>query len=211
MISVQLNANGVGIDRSLTIKSDILDASIKGQYDLNTIVSYYKAIAKTYVPSIRTDIIKYNTQIFDFNLKIKRFEPIAELLMPGLQIEDQALLIGSFDLRNNIATLNGSIKKLTYKGITANNIIIDENTTSKQLQAIITSDRVDLNDSLYIKNVNISNVLRNDSLSLNVKLSNADDANQLDLNGLIEFAGDTTAKISILPSNLKINSEDWMI
>ncbi|MFA6277671.1 MAG: translocation/assembly module TamB domain-containing protein [Pedobacter sp.] len=209
--SVQLNANGVGIDRSLTIKSDILDASIKGQYDLNTIVSYYKAIAKTYVPSIRTDIIKYNTQIFDFNLRIKRFEPIADLLVPGLQIEDQALLIGSFDSRNNIATLNGSIKKLTYKGITANNIIIDENTTSKQLQAIVTSDRVDLNDSLYIKNVNISNVLRNDSLSLNVKLSNADDANQLDLNGLIEFAGDTTAKISILPSNLKINNEDWMI
>jgi hypothetical protein len=209
--SVQLNANGVGIDRSLTIKSDILDASIKGQYDLNTIVSYYKAIAKTYIPSLRTEVFNYKTQIFDFNLKIKRFEPVAELLLPGLEITDQAVLIGSFDSRNNKATLNGFIKKLSYKGILANNIIIDENTTSKQLQAIITADRVDLNDSLYIKNVNITNILRNDSLALNVKLSNADDANQLDLNGLVEFSGDTTAKISILPSNLKINSEDWNI
>ncbi|RZL13524.1 MAG: translocation/assembly module TamB, partial [Pedobacter sp.] len=52
--SVQLSASGIGIDRSLKIKSDILDASIKGQYDLNTIVSYYKAIAKTYVPSLKT-------------------------------------------------------------------------------------------------------------------------------------------------------------
>ena len=209
--SIQLSANGIGINRSLTVKSDILDASIKGQYDLNTIVSYYKAIAKTYVPSLDTQIIKYNTQIFDFNLRIKRFEPIAELIVPGLSINEQAILVGNFDSRNNKATLNGSIKKLTYKGITANNIIIDENTTSNQLQAIITSDRVDLNDSLYIKNVNILNILRNDSLSLNVKLSNSDDANQLDLNGLVEFAGDTTAKISILPSNLKINSEDWTI
>jgi hypothetical protein len=209
--SVELKANGLGIDRSLTIKSDILDASIKGQYDLNTIVSYYKTIAKTYVPSFKTQVFKYNTQIFDFNLKIKRFEPVAELLMPGLEIEDQAILVGSFDSRNNVATLNGFIKKLTYRGIVANNIIIDENTTSKQLQAIITADRVDLNDSLYIKNVNITNVLRNDSLALNVKLSNADDANQLDLNGLVEFAADTTAKISILPSNLKINNEDWNI
>ena len=65
--------------------------------------------------------------------------------------------------------------------------------------------------SVHTKNVNISNVLRNDSLALNVKLSNADDANQLDLNGLVEFAGEQTAKISILPSNLKINSEDWNI
>ena len=209
--SVQLSASGIGIDRSLTVKSDILDASIKGQYDLNSIVSYYKAIAKTYVPSLDTEIIKYKTQIFDFRLRIKRFEPIAELIAPGLTIDDQALLVGNFDSRNNTATLNGAIKKLTYKGITANNIIIDENTTSTQLQAIITSDRVDLNDSLYIKNVNILSVLRSDSLALNVKLSNADDANQLDLNGLVEFAGDTTAKISILPSNLKINSEDWTI
>ncbi|MDQ8054419.1 MAG: translocation/assembly module TamB domain-containing protein [Pedobacter sp.] len=209
--SVQLNASGIGIDRSLTIKSDILDASIKGQYDLNTIVSYYKTIAKTYVPSFKTQVFKYNTQIFDFNLKIKRLEPVADLLVPGLEIEDQATLVGSFDSRNNKATLNGYVKKLTYKGIIVNNIIIDENTTSKQLQAIITADRVDLNDSLYIKNVNITNILRNDSLALNVKLSNADDANQLDLNGLVEFASDTTAKISILPSNLKINSEDWAI
>lgn len=209
--SVQLSAAGLGIDRSLTINSDILDASIKGQYDLNTIVSYYKAIAKTYIPSLDAQIIKYNTQIFSFNLKIKRFEPIAELIAPGLAIEDQALLVGNFDSRNNTATLNGFIKKLNYKGIIANNIIIDENTTDKQIQAIITSDRVDLNDSLFIKNVNIVNVLRNDSLALNIKLSNADDANQLDLNGLVEFASDTTARISVLPSNLKINSEDWTI
>lgn len=209
--SVQLDASGLDINRTLSIKSDVLDAGIKGQYDLSTIVSYYKAIAKTYIPSLDTEIFKYNPQIFNFQLRIKRFEPIAQLIAPGLEIDDQAILIGNFDSRNNIATLNGSITKLAYKGIIANNIIIDENTTNKQIQAIITSDRVDLNDSLYIKNVSILNILRNDSLALNIKLSNADDANQLDLNGLVEFSKDITAKISILPSNLKINNEDWTI
>ena len=209
--SVQLQAKGIGADRTLKISSDILDASITGQYDLNTIPSYYKALAKTYIPSLKTDIVNFKDQIFQFNLRIKRFEPVAELIAPGLEIEDQAILIGNFDSKNNIATLNGFVKKLKYKGIIANNIIIDENTTANQLQAIITSDRVDLNDSLYIKNVNISNILRNDSLALNIKLSNADDANQLDLNGLVEFGKDTTARISILPSLLKINSQDWAI
>lgn len=209
--SVGLRAQGIGMNRTLKISSDVLDASINGQYDLNTIPSYYKALAKTYIPSIKTDIVKFKDQIFQFNLKIKRFEPVAQLIAPGLSIDDEAVFIGNFDSQKNIATLNGFIRKLTYKGIVANNIIVDENTTSKQLQAIITSDRVDLNDSLYIKNVNISNILRNDSLALNVKLSNADDANQLDLNGLVEFGKDTTARISILPSLLKINSQDWAI
>ena len=207
--SVRLQATGSGIDRSLVIKSDILDASIKGQYDLNSIASYYKAIAKTYIPSLQTKVFKYNPQIFKFNLEIKRFEPIAELLLPGLSIEDRAVLIGDFDSRNNTATLNGFISKLRYGKLTANDIIIDESTTPKQLQAVITSGRIDLNDSLFLKDVNISNIIRNDSLSLNVKLSNADEANQLDLNGLVEFS--ETSVVSVLPSILKINGDDWKI
>ncbi|TKC65022.1 translocation/assembly module TamB [Pedobacter hiemivivus] len=209
--SVELRASGVGKERSLAVKSDILDASIKGQYDLNTLPSYYKTLAKRYIPSLKTDIVKFKDQIFQFNLNIKRFEPVAQLLVPGLEIEDQAIFVGNFDSPNNTATLNGFIKKLKYNGVVVNNIIIDENTSTNQLQAIITSDRVDLNDSLYIKNVNISNILRNDSLSLNVKLSNEDDVNQLDLNGLIEFSNDTTARVSILPSILKVNNEEWKI
>ncbi len=209
--SLELNASGLGTDRTLAIRSDIFDASIKGQYDLNSIPAYYQALAKTYIPSLKTSSTKYNDQIFAFNLMVKRFEPIAELVAPGLEIEDQAVLVGNFNSKANIATLNGFVRKIKYQGVTVNNLILDENTTPNALQAIITSDRVDLNDSLYIKNVNISNVLRNDSLALNVKLSNSDDANQLDLNGLVEFAGDTTARISILPSLVIINNEDWKI
>lgn len=208
--SVFLSARGIGMDRSLNIYSDILEAGIKGQYDLATIVSYFKTIGKTYIPSLKTQIFNYKAQVFDFRLKIKDFEPIAELISPGLEIDKESLLVGSFDSKNNKATLGGIVRRLKYKGIVANNIIIDQNTSPQQLTAIISSDRVDLNDSLYIKNINISNILRNDSLTLNVKLSNADDANQLDLNGLVEFSPDT-ANISILPSNLKINREDWNI
>ena len=209
--SIQLMADGTGRNRSLTINSDILDASIKGQYDLNTIPAYYKALAKKYIPSLKTSGLKYNDQIFQFNLKVKRFEPIAELLVPGLTIDDEAIFIGNFDSPNNIATLNGFVKKLTYKGVIVNNIILDENTSANQLQAIITSDRIDLNDSLYIKNVNVSNILRNDSLALNIKLANSDDLNQLDLNGLMEFGADTSVRVSILPSILIVNNEEWKI
>jgi len=211
--SVQLMANGNGANRVLDIRSDIFDASIKGEYDLNSIASYYKAIAKTYVPSLKADIIKYNKQIFQFNLQVKKFEPLAQILAPGLELEEGATLTGVFDSRNNTATLNGFVKKLKYNGIVVNNIILDENTTTQQLQLIVTSDRVQLNDSLFIKDVNISNILRNDSLAFNVKMSNTEEDNQLDLNGLVEFTKnqDTTARLSVLPSILKINNEEWRI
>ncbi|RZK03413.1 MAG: translocation/assembly module TamB, partial [Flavobacterium sp.] len=178
--SVELTANGSGVDRHLTIKSDILDASIDGKYDLNSIGSYYKAIAKTYIPSFQTQIIKFKEQIFQFNLKVKRFEPLAQLISPGLELAEGANFIGNFDSRNNTATLNGFIKNLKYQGVVVNNIIIDENTTPQQLQLNITSDRVQLNDSLFVKDFNVSNILRNDSLAFNIKTSSADEANKLD-------------------------------
>ena len=208
--SVELRAKGIGLDRNLSVNSDILDASITGQYDLNTIVPYFKNIAKTYIPSLKTEVVKYKTQVFEFRLLIKNFKPIADLISPGLEIEEESLLAGTFDSRNNTATLGGIVRKLKYKGIVANNIIIDESTNNNQLTVLISSDRVNINDSLYIKNINISNILRNDSLALNIKLSNDDDNTQLDVNGLLEFEPDTT-KISLLPSNLKINNQDWNI
>ncbi|MBC7418815.1 MAG: translocation/assembly module TamB domain-containing protein [Pedobacter sp.] len=211
--SVHLVAEGVGRKRNLAINSDILDASITGQYDLNSIGSYYKAIAKTYIPSLDTKIFKYNDQLFTFSLKIKNFEPLAQIIVPGLILDEGASFLGNFDSKNKKASLTGSIKTLNYKGILVDNIIIDENTSAQQLQVIITSDKVQLNDSLYIKDVNISNILRNDSLSFNVKMSNSNEVNQLDLNGLVEFTRnvDTTARLSVLPSILKINNEDWKI
>ncbi|WP_457269697.1 translocation/assembly module TamB domain-containing protein [Pedobacter sp. UYEF25] len=211
--SVRLVAEGVGRERNLAINSDILDASISGQYDLNSIGSYYKAIAKTYIPSLNTKIFKFNDQLFKFSLKIKNFEPLAQIIAPGLVLEEGASFLGDFDSKSNKASLTGSIKSLNYKGILVDNIILDENTSAQQLQVIVTSDKVQLNDSLFIKDVNISNILRNDSLAFNVKMSNSNEVNQLDLNGLVEFTKnvDTTARLSVLPSILKINNEDWRI
>src|SRR5690606_17878695 len=73
--SVYLNARGTGLDRSLTLNSDILEASLRGQYDLESIVPYFQNIAKTYIPSLQTKYVKHNTQVFDFRLNIKNFEP----------------------------------------------------------------------------------------------------------------------------------------
>ena len=211
--SVRVMAEGIGQNRNLSINSDILDASISGEYDLNSIGSYYKAIAKTYIPSLNTQVFKYNDQLFTFDLQIKNFEPLAQIIAPGLILAEGASFVGDFDSKTNRASLSGSVKSLNYKGILVDNIILDESTSARQLQVIVTSDKVQLNDSLYIKDVNISNILRNDSLAFNVKMSNANEANQLDLNGLVEFTKntDTTARLSVLPSILKINDEEWRI
>ena len=208
--SVELSAQGIGRDRLLSIQSDILDASIRGEYDLNTLPSYFKTVVKKYIPSLNTAIVKPAPQNFDFNLRLKKFEPLT-LFIPDLQIPEGAIINGKFASSQNTATLNAFSKVLIYKGVKINNLILDQTTGAKALNVFITSDRIDIADSLYIKNVNIANILHNDSLNLNVKLSDKDATNQLDLNSLIYFAKDSAAMFSILPSDVIINHETWKI
>ncbi len=211
--SLALSAVGIGSNRELKISSDILDASIKGEYDLNTLPAYFKSVAKKYIPSLAIGNVKHRPQNFQFSLDLKYFEPISVLFFPQLKIPEGASITGTFNSEQNIANLNGFAELLTYNNIKVNNFILDQTTSPEALSLFITSDRVDLTDSLYIKNVNIANILQNDSLNLNIKLSDKDATNQLDLNGLIEFSElkDSAARLSILPSDVIINREVWRI
>ncbi|MXV50803.1 translocation/assembly module TamB [Pedobacter sp. HMF7647] len=209
--SVYLDANGIGANRELHVNSDILEASIKGEYDLNTLPSYFKSVAKRYVPSLQTTIVKGGVQNFNFNLQIKYFEPLSALFAPDLKLPEGALLTGVFKSQENLTNFNASSNLIQYKKIKVNNFILDESNNEQALNVFISSDRVDLTDSLFIKNVNIANVLKNDSLNLNVKLSDKSATNQLDLNGLAEFKADSSMKLSILPSDVVINNNEWKI
>ncbi|MBC8054299.1 MAG: translocation/assembly module TamB [Sphingobacteriaceae bacterium] len=209
--SVYVLAKGLGNTRSLTINSDILDAGIKGQYDLDKLPNYFTSVVKQYIPSLKAKPGPRGIQNFDFTLNLKYFEPVSIMFIPSLKIPEGADFQGHFVSAENVATLTGSSSLIEYNNIKINNLIIDESTTATALNVFLTSDRVDLNDNLYIKNVNITNVLKNDSLSLNVKLSDKDAINQLDLNGLIEFDTENFANLSLLPSDVVINSEVWRV
>lgn len=211
--SINLKAVGVGHSRSLTIESDILDASIRGEYDLKTLPSYFKSVASKYIPSLRLSFVEPGKQDFEFNLNIKYFEPLSMLFAPAIKIPEKANFSGKFVSEENIANLSGFIKLVQFNKIKVNNLIIDESTAADAMNLFITSDRVDITDSLYIQNVNIANILRNDSLSLNIKLSDKNALNQLDLNSLVEFksTGDQMMQLSILPSDVIINNETWKI
>ncbi|RYU87285.1 translocation/assembly module TamB [Mucilaginibacter terrigena] len=209
--SVALTASGKGDARVISLRSDLADGSIKGSYDLATLPSYFKTIAKKYIPSLKTDITTPKPQNFDFNLTLKNIDPLTAIFMPDLKVPEQGTFVGKFNSTDKTATLNGYIKTIKYGKIVFHDFIIDESTSDDMLGLNVSLNRVDLTDSLYIKNINITNFLKNDSLNFNVKLSDKDAANQLDLYGLVQFGRDTTAKLMILPSDVILERESWKI
>ncbi|HEY9195682.1 MAG TPA: translocation/assembly module TamB, partial [Mucilaginibacter sp.] len=209
--SLYLSASGKGESREIALKSDFADANIKGMFDLATLPSYFKTIVKKYIPSIKTEIVPPKPELFDFNMTIKNADPLLAVFLPDLKIPDQGTFTGQFDSRKKTATLSGYIATMKYGKTVFHDFIIDESTADSLLGLNISLKRVDLTDSLFIKDINITNFLKNDSLNFNIKLSDKNAVNQLDLYGLVEFGRDTTAKLKLLPSDVILEHEKWKI
>jgi hypothetical protein len=209
--SINLSINRSDTARYVTLKSDLADASIRGKFDLATLPSYFKSIVKKYIPSLKTTIVPPKPEQFQFNLTLKKLEPVLVMFDPNLKIPDQGTFFGEFNSANKTATLNGYVKTIQYGKTVFHDLIIDENTTDQQLAANISLSKINITDSLFIKNIDISNVLRKDSLNFNIKLADKDATNQLDLYGLVEFGRDTTAKLKLLPSDVIIQRRDWKL
>ncbi|MDB5153426.1 MAG: translocation/assembly module TamB [Mucilaginibacter sp.] len=209
--SVYLSATGVGHVREISLKSDMVDGSLKGNYDLATLPSYFKTIIKKYIPSLKTGIITPHPQQFSFNLNLKNLDPLLAMYLPSLKIPDKGTFIGQFNSENKTATLTGLIKTIQYDKTVFHDFIIDENTTDQDLQLNVSLSRINFTDSLFIKNINISNFLKKDSLNFNIKLADKDATNQLDLYGLVQFGRDTTARLKILPSDVILEHQHWRI
>jgi hypothetical protein len=209
--SIYLAANGHGDQRSIVFKSDALDGSIKGSYDLATLPSYFKTIVKKYIPSLKMDIVTPKPQNFEFRLAIKNLDPLTALFIPELKIPEQGTFTGNFNSVAKTATLNGYVKTIKYGDIVFHDLILDENTSEENLGLNISLTKVDLTKNLFIKNVDITNFINRDSVKFNIKLADKDATNQLDLYGLVAFGRDTTAKLELLPSDVILENQKWRI
>lgn len=211
MDSLYLAATGLDTSRQIVLRSDFADGSLKGTFDLATFPSYFKTIAKKYIPSLKTTIVKVGDQNFKFDLNIKNVNPLLAMFVPDLKIPDLGELHGQFNSKDQTAVLTGYIKTFSYGKTVFHDLILDEGTAKDYLGLNISLSRINITDSLFIKNISITNFLKRDSLNFNIKLADKNATNQLDLYGLVEFGRDTTAKLKLLPSDLILEHQDWKI
>lgn len=209
--SVYLSATGKGNSRALSFISDFADGGIKGSYDLATLPSYFKTIVKKYIPSLKLDITEPKAQNFEFNLKLKNLDPVTAIFAPNLKIPDRGTFIGKFNSDDKTATLNGYVKTIQYGTTIFHDLILDENTTSEYLGVNVSLSKIDLTDNLFVKNIDITNFIKKDNVNFNVKLADKDATNQLDLYGLVKFGTDTTARLTLLPSDIILENQPWRL
>lgn len=209
--SIDFNADGNEKNRSLSLQSDVVDAQINGNIDLNTIIPYFKSLAMRYAPASAIATTSYNSQNFNLDLTIKSFKPIAALIDPNLMLDDGAYLNADFSSDNYTAKFIAYSPTVTYKGMKLTNLSIEEMADDKAFSLDIMADRLNFSDSTYINKISINNKLANDSLHFTIEMSEEAATNYLNLNGNIHFAHNAPAYIKFQPSSILINREQWRL
>jgi len=211
IMHLDFNAEGDEQNRALTLKSDVLDAEIEGNIDLNTIIPYFKSLAMRYAPASAIELTPYNPQNFNLNLIIKSFKPIAALIDPSLSLDDGAYLNAQFSSQNYSASFVAFSPTVTYKGFKLTNLIIEELADNKAFSLNVMADRLNFSDSTYINKIALHNTLANDSLKFNIEMSESNSTNFLNLNGNIHFAHNAPAYIKFQQSTIVLNNEKWQL
>jgi hypothetical protein len=209
--SVYFKATGVDNARRLVLQSDLAEGSLKGNYDLTSLPDYFKSIAKKYIPSLKVNIAQIKPQNFEFNFKMRNLEPVTQFFAPSLSFPDQGAFIGNFNSVDKTAVLTGSIKTIKYNNMVFHDLVIDESTSKDVLNLNVALTKVNFSDSLFVKDINITNFLKRDSLDFNIKLSDKNAVNQLDLYGLFKFNSDTTTALQLLPSDIILENKVWKL
>ncbi|MGN5955795.1 translocation/assembly module TamB domain-containing protein [Sphingobacterium lactis] len=206
---VYFSAQGNEKDRQFNLKSNVVDGEMKGVIDLNTIVPYFKALAMRYAPAIGLPLEPYNPQIFDLKVDLKSFEPVSAFLDPNLTLEDGASLEAHFSSEDYTASFNAFSPFVKYKGFNLQNIKIQENADEHAFSLNLNADKLIFSDSLFVDNIEIKNILSNDSLIFSVNGAHETDPNYMRLNGNIHFAHNLPAYIKFTQSKIILNREPW--
>ena len=208
---LNIQAQLIGTGKSIQIQSELFTAELKGDYHLANISSASKSFLKNFLPSMRLgNINKFENQDFSFKILLANSKPITDLFFPEFQLAKGGAIYGKLNTAKDLLKINIGLDFLKYKSFKFEKIVIDGENNSKTFDLNIASNKILINDSVNINNVAISNAIANDTIQFNVKLSDKDAINQLDLNGKLNFLNDSV-NLSVLPSEIIIDRAEWKI
>lgn len=115
----------------IQIRSDFCDADIRGQYELNSLVSSVKKILANYLPSAGLNYKSGNSKnIFEFKFNFKDINRFTNVLIPDLQ-SNPGQITGNINSEKNLISIDADFPFVIYRSATMNNVNIGLKTDSK--------------------------------------------------------------------------------
>lgn len=200
---------GLGDEKAILFNSPLADVSLYGTIDPQSIVSYFRALAMHYAPSIGFETQHYGDQNFQLEAYVKEADPLLPFIQQDLKVSDDTRLIADFSSDNMQASFELYSPELSYKGIKLSELRVSELADGDAFKVQAEADRLSFSDSTYINHVAVNSIIANDILDFDIIASQAASKNYLNLDGKVFFENKQPAIVSISNSAIVLNNKNW--
>lgn len=148
----------IKMDRSeqmdvLDIKSDVLNASVKGKVDFATLPDDIQNKLNKILPALfkAKSVKPHKNNFFDYHIETLRMNEFLAIFVPGLAVEAGTTISGNFNEDKNLFVVNAKSNRIAYNEVVLQGLEVAQSLSDTTLYADYKVARLNLNDSLQVQ------------------------------------------------------------
>lgn len=207
--SVKVVATASGDQRDLKIRSEVMTASITGQYRLTELGTAFTNEVNKYFQIGDGKTTPLTTpHNFTFAAHVTN-RPILQTFVPALTRMESADVSGSLNSAVGELALKASVPQVTYMGYNISNLKLDASTDTNTLKYALDIDNA-ASASLQLNKTSVSGEARDNELLVNLNIKDTDEKDRYRLAGMFAVSG-PQYRFSFNPGGVLLNYEQWTV
>ncbi len=205
--SVNIVAVSTAERDSITLRSQFVDASLVGKYDLTELgPALTKTLSKYYdLNPAKPDTIVPEQQ-FDFELRVDN-DPVISKLVPQITRLEPIQINAGYNSTTDSLSVKGNIPRIVYGANTISGGVININTAKDSLNYSIVIDEVQ-NDQFILPHTSLTGNIKDNVLNYRLQILDRKEEEHYLLAGELRPKENNT-ELSLDPEGLKLNYEPW--
>ena len=206
-----LTASKSDSNKSITLKSSNLDASISGKYTIKQLPDAFKLFLHNYYPAyITKPKLNLSDQQFVFTLQTKNVDELMKVLVPTWEGGNNASIIGALNLAKNEFKVDANIPDFSLKNNILKNINISGIGDLDTLSVRAKLGDYYSSDSLHLSNSVIEIKSKDDISMIQLHSGQEGTLNEANLHAEVQTFADGFG-LHLMPSSLVLNGKKWDI
>jgi hypothetical protein len=206
--------------KQFDLKSDLADLNVKGNYELDKLVSSLSNMIYYYLPAYAPDSSYTkidSTNKFEFDLLLKENSELTELIYPEISLAPQSQLSGEINAKEHFLNLKLDIPSLNYDSKSIEGIKVKLNTNNNKLCLKGRSDKLSFTNDYNIFNLSHQVEAQKNQIKYDLNWNNW---GAKTYSGSLSVMGTASSKtlnsdpkweIDILPSTVILADSTWQI
>jgi len=204
--------------RTLIVRSDVVDAEIKGKYRFRSLYRSVVDFINNYLPSFgiaEKNMEKITKNDFRFDIKLKETKQVSDIFASYITVQPNTTVSGDYDSEARKLKISGQCPGLFVYGNDLEDLSIDGYTSDNKLFFVIESASL-ISGDLRFDNPRLNSITQNDSIQMSLNWHDGEHHYSGDILSCASFSifegrKKTVITVDVFPSNVVIADTVWNI